>query len=209
MGSISVRRLYFFALRLHRKENSITHDVSTEKQQAISSNSSNRFRYRELITNDIDTWSFLNNNYLPRNHRSHLPSLFFWICPIHAPAQTSISHPFTLPFGLEKICMEIFYQLFQIYPHNTYYISNLGVNVDISLSLTISPIPYSQINQKFIWTFPLKYVPNPTIYHQIHHYGPVLSPYHDPCVLLSEPPTWSAGLQSCLQNPTQPLISQR
>ena len=71
---------------------------------------------------------------------SNIPNLFFWICPIHGLVQTSISYSLTFTIWFWKICVTIFQQLFQTYPHKSHHISNLEVNVNLSLSLTLSPL---------------------------------------------------------------------
>lgn len=77
-------------------------------------------------------------NCIPRNHMKQSPKplsfesvLFIDWC------KQAFFYPLTFTIWFGKICVNIFYQLFQIYPHRSHHISNLGVSAYLSLSLSL------------------------------------------------------------------------
>lgn len=69
---------------------------------------------------------------------SNIPNLFFWNYPVHGLVQTSISYSLNFTIWFWKIWANIFYQLFQTYPHNSHLFPTLA---SMFISLTLSP-PY-------------------------------------------------------------------
>lgn len=143
--------MHFFCFEANQQWKCHLTHVSAEKEQDILSNSSDRFKYWELITNHIGMWFFSIQSYSKKPYEAVSQTCSFesvrfmdWY------KQAFLIHSL-LPSGLETYAWTSFINYFK-------YILIIFTILATLESTLISFLPRTShpINQKFVWTFPLK-----------------------------------------------------
>lgn len=146
----------------------LTH-LSAEKEQDILSNSSDRFKYWELITSHIDMWFSLIQLYSKKPYEA-----IFQTCSCESVLfmdwykQAFLIHSL-LPSGLEKMCMHIF-----LINYFKYILIIFTILSTLESMLIPFHIPYITLNQSEIYIniyLEIIYTES-TISHELYHYLP-------------------------------------